>query len=221
MSFSGGESTDDPFLPRRLRMVEEQLRARGIRDQRVLEVMGSVPRHEFVPHQSAHHSYKDHPVPIGEGQTISQPYIVALMIEALEIESEDTVLEIGTGTGYQAAVLSRIASRVITVERLRPLAEQAAENFARLGYHNIEVVVGDGSEGLPQFAPFKRMVAAAAAADVPEALLQQLDEGGTLVLPIGDAEAQDLMRIRKRSGKLTAENLGGCRFVPLIEGVGE
>jgi len=153
----------DPYLEARVRMVATQLRGRGIRDERVLEAMAVVPRHEFVPHELWSQAYGDHPLPVGGGQTISQPYIVALMIEALAAGSGDTVLEIGTGTGYEAAVLSRIAARVLTVERIESLASSARENFTRFGYDNIEVSVGDGSEGLPGSAPHKRIIVAAAA----------------------------------------------------------
>jgi protein-L-isoaspartate(D-aspartate) O-methyltransferase len=194
----------DPFLGRRMRMVKKQLADRGIRDERVLRAMASVPRHEFLPQHAWDDAYEDHPMPIGEGQTISQPYIVAFMIEALALEASDTVLEIGAGTGYQAAVLSRIAA-------------QARQNFARLGYHNIEVVIGNGSEGLPQFAPYKRIIVAAAASTVPGALQRQLDENGILVIPIGN-DIQELQRVHKSGGEITVSNLGGCRFVPLIGG---
>jgi len=209
-------SPTDPFVKVRLRMVADQLRDRGIRDERVLQAMATVPRHEFVPREAWGEAYEDHPLPIGEGQTISQPYIVAFMIEALSAEAGDTVLEIGTGTGYEAAVLSQIAARVLTVERIESLAMRARTNFARLGYCNIEVIVGDGSEGLPQAAPFKRIIVAAAAAAIPDALVQQLDENGTLVLPVGSGDLQELRLLRKASGRFTATNLGGCRFVPLI-----
>ena len=209
-------SPADPFLEARLRMVAEQLRGRGIRDEHVLQAMATVPRHEFVPREAWGEAYADHPLPIGEGQTISQPYIVALMIEALGAEVGDTVLEIGTGTGYEAAVLSRLAARVMTVERVASLAMRAQANFDRLGYRNIEVSVGDGKEGLPQSAPFKRIIVAAAAAAVPDPLLQQLDENGKLVLPVGIADSQQLQLLRKSAGQVTSTNLGGCRFVPLI-----
>jgi protein-L-isoaspartate(D-aspartate) O-methyltransferase len=206
----------DPFVEARLRMVAEQLRDRGIRDERVLQAMATVPRHEFVPPEAWGKAYEDHPLPIGEGQTISQPYIVAFMIEALGTEAGDTVLEIGTGTGYEAAVLSRIAARVLTVERVASLAMRARENFARLGYGNIVASVGDGSEGLPQSAPFKRIIVAAAAAAIPGSLLQQLDDNGKLVLPVGSADLQELQLLHKVGGQFTRTNLGGCRFVPLI-----
>jgi protein-L-isoaspartate(D-aspartate) O-methyltransferase len=206
----------DPFVKARLRMVAEQLRDRSVRDERVLQAMATVPRHEFIPQEEWGEAYEDHPLPIGAGQTISQPYIVAFMIEALGVEADDIVLEIGTGTGYEAAVLSRIASRVFTVERIPSLAMRARENFARLGYQNIEVSVGDGSAGLPQAAPFKRIIVAAAAPSVPSPLLQQLDENGTLVLPTGRADSQELQLLRKTAGEITVTHLGGCRFVPLI-----
>jgi protein-L-isoaspartate(D-aspartate) O-methyltransferase len=209
-------SPADPFLQARVRMVAEQLRDRGIQDERVLQAMATVPRHEFVPPEAWGEAYADHPLPIGEGQTISQPYIVAFMIEALAAEAGDTVLEIGTGTGYEAAVLSCIAARVLTVERVASLAMRARANFARLGYRNIEVSVGDGSEGLPRSAPFKRIIVAAAAAVVPDPLLQQLSENGKLVLPVGSDDFQHLQLLQKAAGQFTATNLGGCRFVPLI-----
>jgi protein-L-isoaspartate(D-aspartate) O-methyltransferase len=171
-----------------------------------------------VPREAWDEAYADHPLPLGEGQTISQPYVVALMLEALGAEAGDTVLEIGTGTGYEAALLSRLAARVLTVERVASLAAQAQANFARLGYGNIEVSVGDGSEGLPQSAPFKRIIVAAAAAAVPDPLLQQLAENGTLVLPVGSDDLQQLQLLQKAAGQFTATNLGGCRFVPLIGG---
>jgi protein-L-isoaspartate(D-aspartate) O-methyltransferase len=211
-------SLPDPFVKARLRMVTEQLRDRGIRDERVLQAMATVSRHEFVPPEAWGEAYEDHPLPIGEGQTISQPYIVAYMIEALGAEADDTVLEIGTGTGYEAAVLSCIAARVLTVERVAPLAMRARENFARLGYRNIEVSVGDGRDGLPQSAPIKRIIVAAAAAAVPDSLLQQLDENGRLVLPVGSGDFQELQSLHKVAGQITWTNLGGCRFVPLIGG---
>jgi protein-L-isoaspartate(D-aspartate) O-methyltransferase len=206
----------DPYLKARLRMVATQLRDRGIRDERVLEAVATVPRHEFVPRADWNQAYDDHPLPIGNGQTISQPYIVAFMIEALAAEAGDRVLEIGTGTGYEAAVLSLLAERVLTVERIESLAEAARANFARLGYDNIDVIVGDGSEGLPHLAPFKRTIVAAAAATVPDALLQQLDENGRLVVPVGIGDLQELQLLRKVGGEITTTSLGGCRFVPLV-----
>jgi len=206
----------DPYCKARLRMVANQLRDRGIRDERVLEAMATVPRHEFVPPEAWGQAYDDHPLPIGGGQTISQPYIVALMIEALAAEAGDTVLEIGTGTGYEAAVLSCIAARVLTVERIESLASLARANFTRLGYDNIEVILGNGSEGLPDSAPFKRIIVAAAAAAVPDALLRQLDENGRLVVPVGSYDQQELQLLRKAAGQIIKTSLGGCRFVPLV-----
>ena len=197
-------------------MVEQQLRRRGIHDERVLRTMEEVPRHEFIPEERRHRAYHDEPVPIGEEQTISQPYIVAIMTQLLAVEPESRVLEVGTGTGYQAAVLSRLARQVYTMERHASLAERAQEIFRRLGYENIEVVVGDGTRGLVEHAPYDRMLVAAAAPSIPPALLQQLAEGGRMVMPVGSPEMQVLQLVRKSGGEMFTSNLEGCRFVPLV-----
>lgn len=197
-------------------MVEDQLRRRGIRDDRVLAAMETVPRHEFIPEEERKFAYRDQPLPIGEGQTISQPYIVAAMIQHLQVEPENTVLEVGTGTGYQAAVLSQLARQVITVERHAVLARQAEQIFHMLAYQNIAVVVGDGTRGLPERAPFDRIVVAAAAPIVPEPLIQQLSDGGRMVIPVGTSEMQVLRLVRKSQGEIFTNSLEGCRFVPLI-----
>jgi protein-L-isoaspartate(D-aspartate) O-methyltransferase len=209
-------SYPDEFIRDRLTMVEEQLRRRDIRDERVLGAMERVPRHEFIPRESWNVAYKDYPVPIGEGQTISQPYIVAFMIGWLHVEATDRVLEIGTGTGYQAAVLAQLAADVVTVERQPRLAEQARTNFERLGYRNLHVLVGDGSSGVPGFSPYQKIIVAAAAPSLPQPLFDQLAEGGRLILPVGSREVQVLQLVRKVEGMSVSSSLEGARFVPLV-----
>lgn len=199
-------------------MVDRQIAGRGVRDPRVLEAMRTVPREAFVSEHLAESAYDDSPLPIGEEQTISQPYVVALMTEALEIRPEDTVLEIGAGSGYSAAILSRIAAEVYTVERHASLAREAEERLARLGYANVHILHGDGTLGWPEHAPYDAIVVAAGGPAVPPALLDQLAEGGRLVIPIGpDPRNQDLVRVRRRAeGGTVRELLGPVRFVPLI-----
>lgn len=175
----------EAFLKERQRMVVDQLRRRDIRDERILKVMESVPRHCFVPRRYRHLAYTDGPLPIGRGQTISQPYIVALMTQLLDLRGDEKVLEVGTGSGYQAAVLSRLAREVYTIERHAELARRASRILLALGYHNIQVHVGDGSQGLAEFAPFDGILVTAAAPGVPPPLLNQLSERGVLVLPVG------------------------------------
>lgn len=199
-------------------MVETQLRARGIRDQHLLNAMASIPRHQFVEERYRSQAYEDHPLPIDAGQTISQPYIVALMLELLQLDSSSKVLEIGTGSGYQAAVLSKLANRVYTVERHPELARQAADALSRLGLSNVSVVTGDGSMGLAEHAPFDAIVVSAAAAQIPPALFEQLREGGRMIIPVGPPEAQELQLARKQAGKALVSLREGCRFVPLIIG---
>lgn len=210
------DSEAEAYIPERERMVATQLRARGIRDERVLAAMARVPRHEFVPSEFRLQAYEDHPLPIGQDQTISQPYMVALMLEYLAVEPENTVLEIGTGSGYQSALLAELAKRVYTVERHPALANFAAADLMRLGYSNVTVLVRDGSHGLPEHAPYERIIVSAAAPRVPPALLAQLSEGGRLILPVGSEHAQELELIRKKNGVHLATSLEGCRFVPLI-----
>jgi protein-L-isoaspartate(D-aspartate) O-methyltransferase len=209
-------SQDERFRAERLLMVDEQLRRRGIRDESVLSAMAAVPRHEFVDSRYAGEAYEDHPVPIPDGQTISQPYIVAAMVESLQVAPGQKVLEVGTGTGYQAAVLAQIADYVFTIERHQRLAEEARRNFQRLGYHNIDVVIGDGSEGLAEHAPYDRIIVAAAAPAIPAPLFEQLGEGGRLIVPIGNVEVQVLQLIRKINGLPLTSTLEPCRFVPLL-----
>jgi protein-L-isoaspartate(D-aspartate) O-methyltransferase len=202
----------------RQRMVKEHLVARGIRDEKVLEAMAQVPREAFVPMGEEQLAYGDYPLPISHGQTISQPYIVAYMTESLELSSDDTVLEIGTGSGYAAAVLSRIAGKVYTVERIAELAETACQRLATLGYDNVEVMVGDGSLGWAERGPYDAIVVTAGAPEIPEALLQQLKFGGRLVVPVGASQTvQMLMRTRRiGESKFTREELCAVRFVPLL-----
>jgi protein-L-isoaspartate(D-aspartate) O-methyltransferase len=209
----------DRFTVERQNMVEAQLRARGIRDPRILDAMARVPRHEFVAERYRDQAYEDHPIPIGEGQTVSQPYIVALMLETLSLEAS-RVLEIGTGSGYQTAVLAELCAHVFSIERHVLLAREAEAALVRLGYRNVTVIVGDGSQGLPEFAPFDGIVVSAAAPRIPSALFEQLQEGGRMIIPVGPAEAQELQLVRKLEGQPTIDRLEGCRFVPLIGGQG-
>jgi protein-L-isoaspartate(D-aspartate) O-methyltransferase len=199
-----------------MRMVDRQMRRRGIHDLRILDAMERVPRHEFVSEQFRSSAYEDHPLPIGEEQTISQPFIVALMLQELSLRSDSTVLEIGTGSGYQTALLGEVAGRVFSVERHESLAVEARVILERMGCRNIEIVVGDGSRGLPEHAPYDAIVVAAAAKLVPQALIEQLAEGGRMVIPIGPTELQELQLVRKINGEAVISVLDGCRFVPLV-----
>jgi protein-L-isoaspartate(D-aspartate) O-methyltransferase len=206
----------DEFQAARHAMVETQLRRRGIVDKKVLAAMDAVPRHEFVPADFRNRAYEDSPLPIGEGQTISQPYIVASMTAVLRLSGSERVLEIGAGCGYQAAVLSLVAKQVYTVECRGALATAAAQRLSRLGYLSVHVHCGDGTLGLPECAPFDAILVAAAAHSVPPPLLAQLGEGGRLIIPIGDAENQELQIIDRRGGAFRTRTLEGCRFVPLV-----
>lgn len=197
-------------------MVEEQLRQRRIRDERVLAAMQSVPRHEFVGPEYEEQAYEDHPIPIGSGQTVSQPYIVAAMLESLALKAEDIVLEVGTGSGYQTALLSELVSRVFTIERHAALAEDAQRRLERLGYRNVMVFLGDGSQGLADHAPFDAISVGAAAPRIPDALFQQLREGGRMILPVGSSDSQELYLVRKQQGRQEIARMESCRFVPLI-----
>ncbi|HLH38979.1 MAG TPA: protein-L-isoaspartate(D-aspartate) O-methyltransferase [Bryobacteraceae bacterium] len=198
-------------------MVERQLIARGIRDPRVLQAMREIPREEFVAEDVREEAYADAPLPIGFGQTITQPYMTALMAEALELRGDENVLDVGTGSGYHAAVLGALARRVISVERIPELCALARSNLRRTGLDsNITVLCGDGSLGVPEQAPFQGISVAAAAPSVPRALLDQLDDPGILVIPVGGRADQDLQVIRKKNGKISTRVVLGCRFVPLI-----
>jgi protein-L-isoaspartate(D-aspartate) O-methyltransferase len=204
------------YAAARARMVEEQIQARGVREERVLEAMRRVPRHLFVTETLRERAYDDTPLPIGDRQTISQPYIVALMAEALELDGGERVLEVGTGSGYEAAVLSQVCGELYSVERIPALAQRATELLASLGYHNVHVRVGDGSLGWPQVAPFLGVVVSAAARRIPRPLVEQLAVGGRLVLPLGEEDSQTLVRLRRTGGGLREECMGECRFVKLI-----
>lgn len=207
---------DKELAAKRLEMLEKQLRRRGITDEKVLAAMDAVPRHKFVGEEFRERAYEDAPLPIGDGQTISQPYIVAAMASALRLKASDRVLEIGTGCGYQAAILSRLGKEVFSIERLPRLAAQASKRLAELGYANVHVHCGDGTLGLPEFAPFDAILVAAAAPAVPKPLLAQLAEGGRMILPVGDEENQVLQLIEKLGNTVLTNTLEGCRFVPLV-----
>jgi len=197
-------------------MVQEQLVARGIRDKRVLNAMKTVPRHLFVPAPLRDQAYRDAPLSIGEGQTISQPYIVAAMTEALELHLDDQVLEIGTGSGYQAAVLAAVARHVYTIESLCTLLERAKQTLDDLGYDNITTQCGDGTLGWPAHAPYDGIIVTAGAPQIPRTLVQQMGLDGRLVIPVGDAFSQNLIKIVNAAEGLREEILGGCRFVKLV-----
>jgi protein-L-isoaspartate(D-aspartate) O-methyltransferase len=207
---------DKELAAKRLEMLEKQLRRRGINDEKVLAAMDAVPRHEFVPAEFRERAYEDAPLPIGDGQTISQPYIVAAMTAALRIKASDRILEIGTGCGYQAAILSGLGREVFSVERRPKLAAEASKRLGELGYANVHVHCGDGTLGLPEFAPFDAILVAAAAPSVPKPLLAQLAEGGRMILPVGDEENQVLQLIEKLGNTILTNTLEGCRFVPLV-----
>lgn len=211
-------ATVPDFTAEREAMVDLQLRRRGIGDRHILDAFLEVPREAFVGPDYAKLAYGDHPLPIEAGQTISQPYIVALMIQAAGIGVRDKVLEVGAGSGYAAAIISRIAARVIAIERQQELVEVARERIRRLGYNNIEILKGDGTKGCKDQAPFDAILAAASGSHVPEALLEQVAEGGRIVMPLGSpGGVQQLVKVTKRSGGAAErENLGAVRFVPLI-----
>ncbi len=207
---------NDHYRIARERMVKNQLIARGIRDSRVLEAMRKVPRHLFVDEALVDQAYQDHPLPIGYGQTISQPYIVALMSEALELKGDEKVLEVGTGSGYQAAILGELAHKVYSVERIPQLLSRARKILDSLGYNNIFLKLDDGTWGWQEFAPYDAIIVTAASPQVPEPLLKQLADPGVMVIPVGDEFSQNLVRIRKVKGQYVKEDLGGVRFVKLV-----
>lgn len=211
----------DPFQAKRQAMVEHDIRGRGIRDGRVLEVLARVPRHLFVAARYRDQAYADHPLPIGEGQTISQPYVVALMTEALRLTPADRVLEVGTGSGYQAAVLAGLAKEVCSIEIRKGLAASAAERLKELGYSNVRVKYGDGYFGWEEQAPFDAIIITAAANHIPPPLIDQLREGGRLVIPLGSTVFYQTLTLvtKKRGGELTVEQLGPVSFVPMTGAV--
>ena len=204
----------------RLRMVDEQLAARGIKDPRVLSAMGRVPRHLFIEEALRDRAYGDHALPIGERQTISQPYMVALMTQSLELKGAERVLEIGTGSGYQTAVLAELATRVYSIERIAGLADRARRLLASLGYRNVTVKVFDGTYGWKEEAPFDAILVTAGSPEVPAPLTEQLKEGGRMIIPVGDRTTQVLKKVTKTSAGIEVSSMTGCVFVPLIGGHG-
>jgi protein-L-isoaspartate(D-aspartate) O-methyltransferase len=209
----------DIYAKQRKRMVETQLRSRGIRDERLLKAMETIPRHLFVDEALRDQAYFDHPLPIDAGQTISQPYIVALMTAALELRGRERVLEIGTGSGYQTAVLAALADQVFSIERVAPLASRARKILDALDDYNVAIRIGDGTYGWREESPFDAIIVTAGAPRVPPILVEQLAVGGRLVIPVGDRHTQDLIRVVRQSeeaGDIKQEDLGGCRFVSLI-----
>jgi protein-L-isoaspartate(D-aspartate) O-methyltransferase len=208
------------FANLRQRMVDGDVRGRGIGDERVLQAMLRLPRHEFVPEAYRAQAYEDHPLPIGEGQTISQPFMVAIMLQALSLQTTDTVLEVGAGSGYATALLAELAARVFAIERSPVLAAGATRVLSSLGYDNVNVVLGDGSQGFAAGAPYDAILVSAATAAVPQPLLAQLrEDGGRMIIPVGPAESQQLQLIRMQAGRPVVTLCGACRFVPLVPGV--
>lgn len=207
----------DPFYALRNQMVKNQIEARGITDEKILNVFRKVERHKFVLPQYIPHAYADSPLPIDEGQTISQPYIVAYMTDVLDLKRTDKVLEIGTGSGYQAAILAELCDSVFTIEIFETLANKAQKVFDELGYSNIFCKTGDGYQGWPEFAPFDAILVTCAPTKVPEPLQQQLAEGGRMIIPVGSDPVQHLVMLRKKKGKIKQESVLPVRFVPMID----
>jgi len=205
-----------PRADERLRMVEHQIRARGIANPRLLSAMREIPRHHFIPPPYSASAYEDAPLPIGNGQTISQPYIVALMTELLDPRSEDLILEIGAGSGYQAAILSKLARHVTSIERIPGVADLARRNLAELGLKNIRIIVGDGTWGYPEHAPYNGIIITAATPEIPQPLIDQLAVGGILVAPVGSRDIQELVTLTRNENGIVRSSHGGVRFVPLI-----
>lgn len=205
-----------PFEVLRNQMVEQQLKGRGLQDQRLLAVFAKVPRHLFVPEEVRSAAYEDRPLPIGAGQTISQPYIVALMTQALHLEGHERVLEIGTGSGYQTAILAELVLEVFSIERVPELLKNVDETLQHVGYHNVYLSVGDGSLGWLDHAPYDAIMVSAAAPRFPPPLLEQLNDPGRLVIPIGSRDSQTLMCVERRGGLLRQRELTNCVFVPLL-----
>lgn len=201
-------------------MVKRQIESRGVRNERVLKAMRDVERHKFVPNQHITAAYEDHPLPIGYGQTISQPYIVALMTELCELDGTEKVLEIGTGSGYQAAILSLLSKEVYSIEIVAPLGKMAAKRLQELGYHNVQVRIGDGYQGWPEKSPFDVIILTAAPPKIPEKLFEQLKEGGVMVAPVGDFH-QELITIEKVNGRMVKKVITYVRFVPMVHDKGK
>ena len=197
-------------------MVEEQIVSRGIRDAKLIAAMKKIPRHLFVEEALQNQAYNDHPLPIGEKQTISQPYMVALMTEAMLLTGKEKILEIGTGSGYQTAIIAELSEKVFSIERIRPLAIRARQLLYELGYFNVEIKIFDGTFGWMEESPFDTIIVTAGSPDIPQPLIDQLAMGGRLVIPVGDAFVQDLFRVTKTEEGIKKEDLGGCRFVKLI-----
>ena len=204
------------FTRARLKMVEEQVVSRGIRDHKVVAAMRKVPRHLFVEEALQNQAYNDRPLPIGEKQTISQPYMVALMTEALQLTGKEKVLEIGAGSGYQTAILAEVARKVFSIERVLSLTMRARTLLLDLGYANVEITFSDGTQGWVRESPFDAIIVTAGSPDIPQPLVDQLAMGGRLVIPVGDESIQDLIRLTKTEEGIKREDLGGCRFVKLI-----
>jgi protein-L-isoaspartate(D-aspartate) O-methyltransferase len=204
------------FPKARLKMVEEQIISRGIKDAKLIAAVKKIPRHLFVEEALQSQAYNDHPLPIGEKQTISQPYIVALMTEALLLTGKEKVLEIGTGSGYQTAILAELSEKVFSIERIRSLAIRARKLLYELGYFNVEIKIIDGTHGWREESPFDAIIVTAGAPNIPQPLIDQLAMGGKLIIPVGDALVQDLIRVIKTEEGIKKEDLGGCRFVKLI-----
>ena len=213
---SKAQSASTNYEKERELMLESHLARRGIKDKRVLDAMRQVPRHLFIPKDMRDLAYCDGPLPIGQGQTISQPYIVALMTELLELTGQEKVLELGTGSGYQAAILSRLVSQVYSVERHAALAEQAEKVLAQLGYDNVVISVGDGTLGWPEHSPYEAIIVTAAAPDIPQPLMEQLADGGRLVAPVGSRWSQVLAKVKRQGETLAREHLTAVAFVPLV-----
>ena len=200
----------------RREMVEQQLRARGIRDQRVLDAMLQVPRHEFVPPEFRTQAYQDHPLPIAKEQTISQPLIIAISLQALALKGPEIVLEVGTGSGYQTALLARLAAEVYSVERHPELAHTAERTLRDMGLNSVQVSLRDGSQGWREHSPYDAILVSAAAPSIPKSLIEQLADSGRMVIPVGPSDMQELLLVRKNGGTTTTETVDGCRFVPLV-----
>ncbi len=204
------------YEEQRRRMIRNQLAARDVTDERVLSVMKEIPREKFIPEQWREYAYEDRAVPIGMGQTISQPYMVAIMTQLLELSDKDRVLEIGTGSGYQTAILARLAKEVFTVERIVELSERARKVLEEIGITNVHFKIDDGTLGWPEYSPYEKIIVTAGAPHIPDALISQLAEGGIMIIPVGPMEHQTLMKVTKISGKIFKEPVLGCRFVKLI-----